>query len=58
MLHRIAFILGIVAFAGVASAEASRPVPQPKPPESLFPIGGLAGGLVAPRARERAPSIR
>lgn len=52
MLHRIALILGLVLFAGVASAEPQgRPDPQPKPAEGLFPIGGIAGGLVAPRAR-------
>ncbi len=52
MLHRIALILGLVLFAGVVSAEPQgRPHPQPKPAEGLFPIGGLAGGLVAPRAR-------
>lgn len=52
MFQRIALILGLAVFAGAASAEPpSRPLSPPKPPESLFPIGGLAGGLVAPRAR-------
>lgn len=52
VFQRIALILGIVVFAGVASAEPQgRPYPQPKPAAGLFPIGGLAGGLVAPRPR-------
>jgi hypothetical protein len=52
VLQRLALILGIIAFAGVASAEPQGPPhAQPKPAEGLYPIGGLAGGLVAPRAR-------
>lgn len=52
MLQRIALILGLAVFAGAASAEpASRPAPETKPSQSLFPIAGVAGGLVAPRAR-------
>jgi len=52
VFSRIALILGLVLFAGAAAAEPpGRPLPEPKPLKSLFPIGGLAGGLVAPRAR-------
>ncbi len=52
MLQRLALILAVVCAAGVASAEPQgRPHSQPKPAEGLFPIGGLAGGLVAPRTR-------
>ena len=52
MLERLALILAIVCAAGVAAAEPSgRPAPESKPTQSLFPIAGLAGGLVAPRAR-------
>lgn len=52
MFQRIALILGFIAIAGIASAEPQgRPHSQPKPAEGLFPIGGLAGGLIAPRAR-------
>jgi hypothetical protein len=52
VFQRIALILGLAMIAGVASAEPQgRPLSQPKPADGLFPIGGLAGGLVAPRAR-------
>lgn len=58
MLQRIVLILGLALFAGAASAEPQgRPHPQPKPAEGLFPIGGLAGGLVAPRPSQ-APQER
>jgi hypothetical protein len=52
MLRRFALVFGLTLLAGAASAEPSRPpAPETKPPASLFPIGGLAGGLVAPRVR-------
>lgn len=52
MLVRLGLILGFLAFAGAAAAEPSRrPAPEAKQYQSPFPIGGLAGGLVAPRKR-------
>lgn len=51
VLHRIAFVLGLVALAGAAAAEPSRrPLPEPTF-KSLVPIAGAAGGLVPPRAQ-------
>ncbi len=47
MLKLIAIILGIAAFAGVATAEPSaRPGSERQVFKSPFPIGGVAGGLI------------
>lgn len=55
MLQRIAFVLGLAAAAAVAGAAAAEPSRRPAAEapsfKSLVPIAGVAGGLVAPRAR-------
>lgn len=50
MLKRIVLIIGIAGWAGAAAAEPPAPAaPDRQQFKSPFPIGGIAGGLVAKR---------